>query len=74
MSLVVRAVTCRFDTVGTVSASAVSSWKCVAKKQNDPIIVAMCLDGRGADTSGHTCVRACVCVCVCVFVCVCHIL
>ena len=42
--LVVRAVTWRLFTVGVVSASAVSSWKCVANKQNALIFVAMYLE------------------------------
>jgi len=36
-------VTCMFLTEGTLSLSAVSSWKCVANRQKDLILVAMSL-------------------------------
>ena len=42
----VRAVTWRLLTVATLSASAVNSWKCVANKQNDLILVAICLEKK----------------------------
>jgi len=44
----VRAVTWRLLTVATLSASAVNSWKCVANKQNDLILVAICLEKKCA--------------------------
>ena len=54
MSSDVRAVTWRLETVGITSARAVSSWKCVANKQNDPILVAMYLREKTV-FSAHTC-------------------
>lgn len=38
----VSAVTCRFCTQGCWAASTVSSWKCVANRQKQPILEAMC--------------------------------
>ena len=49
----VRAVTWRLETVGITSARAVSSWKCVANRQNDPILVAMYLREKTV-FSAHT--------------------
>ena len=43
VSFVVRAVTWRLFTVETTSDKAVNSWKCVAKRQNGFIFVAICL-------------------------------
>lgn len=46
LSFEVRAVTWRFMTVGTSSASRVSSWKCVANRQKQLIFVAICLEAN----------------------------
>ena len=54
MSSDVRAVTWRLETVGITSARAVSSWKCVANRQNDPILVAMYLRGEKTVFEGNT--------------------